>query len=242
MYVSIDMETLEFVHVHADHDLCSAIAWLEMPDRSVTIENTDREHFLCKFTALELRMLYRNTTTEDITGTDDLIVREMLATVVETQLKPVFADLSELQAQIAAVEDDLYAGIQWKYSLGSKLPAKQEELFPLSQHCRPLDVITTQQAAQRAPQRRKPRSAPKPRATPVNSPTPAPARKQRMFSVRPTIWAVADKMWQEAGSPNDKATVLELRKKMMAVLEEEKGIKRTSSSNELGNWMKERLT
>lgn len=242
MFVSIDMDTLEFVHVHPDYETLSAIAWLEMPDRSVTIENTEREHFLVKMTPLELRMLYRNTTAEDITGTPDIVVREMLATVVETQLKPVFAHLTELQAQIEAVEDDLYAGIQWKYALGARRPAKQEELFPLPQRSRPLDVITAQQAAQRAPQRRKERSATPARVAPANAPQRPTVPKQRMSSVRPTIWAVADAMWQEAGSPKDKAVVLELRKKMMAVLESEKGIKRTSSSNELGNWMKERLT
>jgi len=241
MFVSIDMDTLEFVHVHKEHEIVSALAWLEMPDRSVTIENTDREYFLCKMTPLELRMLYRNTTGQDITGTDDLVVREMLATVVETQLKPAFADLTELQAQIEAVEDDLYAGVQWKYALGAKRPAKQEELFPLSQHCRPLDVITAQQAAQRAPQRRKVRNATPARVAQANAPQRPAVPKQRMSSVRPTIWAVADAMWQEAGSPTDKAVVLELRKKMMIALETDKGIKRTSSSNELGNWMKNRL-
>jgi hypothetical protein len=48
-------------------------------------------------------------------------------------------------------------------------------------------------------------------------------------------------MWEAAGKPTDKAVVLELRKKMMAELEEKHSVKRTSSSNELGNWMKDRL-
>lgn len=54
------------------------------------------------------------------------------------------------------------------------------------------------------------------------------------------IWAVADQMWQSIGKPTDKATVLTLRKAIMDRLEAS-GIKRTSSSNELGNWQKTRI-
>ena len=47
-------------------------------------------------------------------------------------------------------------------------------------------------------------------------------------------------MWAEAGSPNNKEEVLTLRKRIMKALEE-KGIKRTTSSAQLGNWHKERV-
>lgn len=57
---------------------------------------------------------------------------------------------------------------------------------------------------------------------------------------RLTIWDHADAVWKEAGSPTDPAAVLELRKRMMNELEL-KGVKRTTSSNELGVWMRERL-
>jgi hypothetical protein len=239
MFVSIDMDNLQFVHKHADHDTLSAIAWLEMPNRSVMIENTEREYFLAKMTGLDLRMLYKNTTGLDITGTDHIVVREMLATLVETKLKPVFANLSELEAQIALVEDDLYKGIAWKYALGAKRPTQQLEL--LSLHCDPLDGFTAQEAATRAPQRRKVRAATP--AAPKGPPVPVPPRAAtvRASSVRPIIWEYADRLWEEAGKPTDKAVVLQLRKTMMDVLEKEKGVKRTSSSNELGNWMKSRI-
>jgi len=240
MFVSIDMDALQFVHIHKDHDIVSALAWLEMPHKSVTIESTDRELFLSKMTALDLRMLYRNTTGLDITGTDHIVVREMLATLVEEKLKPAFAHIEELTAQIALVEDDLYKGIPWTYALGARRPSKQEELF--SQHCKPLSPDEGMDAATRAPQRRKLASATPVARAPASAPQRPAVPKQRMSSVRPTIWAVADAMWQEAGSPKDPKVVLELRKKMMDVLEKEKLIKRTSSSNELGNWMKERLT
>ena len=58
--------------------------------------------------------------------------------------------------------------------------------------------------------------------------------------MREKIWAVADRMWEEAGKPIEKGTVLALRKDIMNVLEQD-GVKRTSSSNELGNWQKARI-
>jgi hypothetical protein len=239
MFVSINMDDLQFVHKHADHETVSALAWLEMPGQSVTIENTDREFFLAKLTGLDLRMLYKNTTGLDITGTDHIVVREMLATLIETKLKTTFAHLAEVEAQIAEVEDDLYKGIPWSYALGSRKPAKQEDLFHL--HCKPLDAGEATEAAVRAPQRRKVRSATPTAAASAPALQRPRAAAMRMSSVRPTIWAVADEMWEAAGKPTDKEVVLALRKEMMARLETEKSIKRTSSSNELGNWMKSRI-
>lgn len=239
MFVCVDMDNLQFIHKHREHEVVSGLAYLEACDRSTLVDNTDRENFLLNMSQLDLRMLYRNTTGLDITGTDDIVVREMLATIVNDHIEARLVVPAELDAQIEAVIDDLEKGIPWKYSLGARRPAKQEQLFPL--HCKPLSGDAAMQAATRAPQHRSPRAAPKPRATPTVAPQPAPLRKVRAHSVRPTIWAVADSMWQAAGSPTDKTVVLELRKKMMSELEEKHGVKRTSSSNELGNWMKERL-
>lgn len=239
MFVCVDMDNLQFIHKHREHEVVSGLAYLEACDRSTTVDNTEREHFLINLTPLDLRILYRNTTAEDITGTDDTVVREMLAEIVDNHIKASLVVPAELELQIAAVIDDLEKGIPWKYSLGAKRPAKQDQLFSL--HCKPLPPVTAQQAAARAPQQRAQRAAPKARAAPVAPPQAAPVRKARAHSVRPTIWAVADAMWQAEGSPTDKTVVLELRKKMMVELEEKHGVKRTSSSNELGNWMKERL-
>lgn len=239
MFVSVDLDKLQFLHKHRDHETISALAFLEAPHRSVLIDNTDRPEFLCKMTSFDLRMLYRNTTATDITGTNDIVVRELLATLVEANLLETLAVRDEVEAQVAAVDDDLHKGIPWKYARGSKRPAKQEQLFNL--HGAPLDPHTAAEAAQRAPQRRAARTPTARPAATVTAPAPPPAVKQRASSVRPTIWAVADRMWAEAGSPKDKAVVLELRKKMMAVLETENNVKRTSSSNELGNWMKDRV-
>lgn len=238
MFVCVDTDALQFIHKHRVHEVVSGLAFLEACDRSTLVDNTGNPNFLMHLNALNCRWLYRNTTGEDITGTDDLVVREMLATIVE-KLSTSLVIQADLDLQIAAVEDDLHAGKPWRYALGAKKPKPYEPLPSL--HCKPLIGDEAQKAALRAPQVRAARAAPKPRAAPVAAPPQAPIRRARASNVRPTIWAVADSMWSEAGSPKDKAVVLELRKKMMAVLEEKHSIKRTSSSNELGNWMKERL-
>jgi hypothetical protein len=239
MFVSIDMDTLQFLHKHHDQMVLGGLSFLEAPHHSIRNENVDSPHFLLGMTPLEIRMLYRNTTGEDPTGSDDQVMREMLAMIVYDHMPPTLALAAEVDAQVAAVEDDLHKGIPWKYALGAKVPAKAMELFPL--HCKPLDAVDKHKAATMAPQRRAVREAPKPRNAPPPPPAAPRAPKQRASSVRPVIWAVADEMWAAAGSPTDVKVVLELRKKMMATLEADKGVKKTSSSNELGNWMKARL-
>ena len=239
MFVSVDMDTLQFLHKHHDQEVLSGLSFLEAPHHSVRNENTNSENFLIGMTPLEIRMLYKNTTGEDLTGSDDQILREMLAIVVNDHMPPTLALAAEVEAQVAAVEDDLYKGIPWKYALGAKVPAKSIDLFPF--HCKTLDAVDKHKASQQAPQRRAKREAPKPPTPTAPAPSPCPALKQRASSVRPQIWAVADEMWVAAGSPKEVAAVLALRKQMMGVLEEKHGIKKTSSSNELGNWMKARL-
>lgn len=239
MFVSINMDTLRILHKHHDQFVLNGLSFLEAPHHSIRNENVDSENFLLGLSSLDVRILYKNTTGEDVTGTDDQVLREMLAMLVVNHMPPTLALQDEVQAQITAVEDDLYNGIAWKYALGAKVPAKAIELVPL--HCKPLDHIDTHKAAQRAPQARAVRGAtvaPPPAESAPTAPAPP---KARASSVRPTIWAVADEMWQAAGSPTDTPVVLALRKKMMAELEEKHAVKKTSSSNELGNWMKARM-
>lgn len=61
----------------------------------------------------------------------------------------------------------------------------------------------------------------------------------RTSGTRDIIFGVADEMWREAGEPRDKSEILKLRKEMMNRLEAE-GVKRNTSSNTLGVWVKER--
>lgn len=249
MFVSIDMDNLMFLHCHADHDTLSALSFLEAPDRTIQNENTDRAHFLMSLDLEDLQKLYRNTTSseppaplvpplEDTRRAHEAFLRELLAGVVTT-MKPTLASMVELEAQIACVEDDLYNGVAWSYARGSRKPAKQEQLFRMVAPASTLSAVA--QAATAAPQRVI-ATTPAPVAPKAEAAPSAPhALKQRASSVRPLIWQVADAMWAEAGSPIDVPVVLALRKTMMVELEEKHAVKKTSSSNELGNWMKARL-
>ncbi len=80
---------------------------------------------------------------------------------------------------------------------------------------------------------------------PVDSTEPTttvqPLMVQSRGVVRDQIWQFADAQWEASGKPMDKKVVLALRKAMMPQLEKEYGIKVTTSSNELGNWMKARV-
>lgn len=252
-YISVNRSDLCFVHKHHLQTVCSALAWLEMPHKCVVIENTE-QFFLSTFTLNELRQLYKNTfghdapkapanntltTQASILDYWERFLQELFLQYVG-QLKPTLALEHEVQAQIELVEDRLYAGEPFTYALGSKRPAQPGELFPLK-----CDAVASEadvaRAAVKAAQPRPVVAATPTPASPESAPTPASAPRQRSSSVRPAIWQVADDMWKAAGSPKDKNVVLELRKKMMVELDEKHGIKKNTSSNELGNWMKDRL-
>lgn len=79
-----------------------------------------------------------------------------------------------------------------------------------------------------------PGSRPLPAANPAPAAPPAPRGGGRAL-----IWAHMDKIWEAAGKPTQASTVLALRKRCMDELEPQ-GVKRTSASSELGNWMKAR--
>lgn len=238
MFVAIDSILLLFTHKHRDHETVSALSFLECANRTIRIENTEREHFLVDMTGYQLRTLYRNTTGQDITGTADIVVREMLATIAETSLVSSLAMLPDVLAQVDAVSDGLYQGRHFQYALGLKLPKPAGDFKTL--HCKPLTPSVATECATRAPQRRKVATVPTAPAASATPAQPAQPKQARAFSVRPQIWELADRVWGAAGKPMDKDVVLKLRKEMMVQLEAI-GIKKTSSSNELGNWMKERL-
>lgn len=81
------------------------------------------------------------------------------------------------------------------------------------------------------------RPDPAPAAVTVPAKTPSAPRGGN----RVIIFEVADRMWNEAGSPRDLSVVLPLRKTIMAELEANHGIKKTTSSTALGEWQKLRL-
>lgn len=246
MRIAVDMENLRITHIHPDVDIIHGLVYLEgAGTKYVLFENTDRAGFLSKLTTLEINLLYRNTTGQDFpAGVDDLTRRQVLAELVDaSEPRKVVPD--ELEVQIQAVSDKLEAPLKdatlFRYVLGARIPAINDGgLFPIK--AAPVSAAQLEMAAQVAPQRRElpasPCKAPSPAARPTLARS---APRANGGSVRPVVWAVADRMWEAAGKPAEKGVVLELRKKIMTVLEEENGVKKTTSSTSLGEWMKARL-
>jgi hypothetical protein len=234
MFVSIDMDKLVLMHKHADHEVLSALSWLECGQHvSVLVESTARDQFLARMSRIDLCILYKNTTGAELVASDSHVLRRQLSDLIEaTPAAPV--DKDELLAQVAAVDDRIHAGERFSYARGAMVPAQAQELFPLV--ARPLSTAQLLESEKRAPQ-------PLTRSNEL-PPPPAPAPvvlKTRAVNVRPVIWAHADAGWEAAGKPTDRAAVLALRRAWMKELDEGKNIRPTTSSNELGAWMKARL-
>jgi hypothetical protein len=233
MHCAIEMTELRLTHFHPIADVVGGLVYLESAKlKHVRFDDTFSPNFLDSLTTLELDKLYLNTTGLPFPPSlDDLARRDALATLIEG-LTPQVVDRDELAAQIDAVSDQLEAPVstatQFKYVLGARVPRELDGgLFPI---------------AALAPQRRSARSASTVPAAQAKRTARPPSERSTVPSggSRPAIWAHADKVWEAAGKPMNPAEVLVLRKRMMIELEEQ-GIKKTTSSTALGDWMKQRL-
>lgn len=252
MYVTIDCDNLRFLRKHPDVLLLSNLAWIETPHISISIQPCDSPSFLSSFTDLELKMLYRNTTGQDQRFYGDALRAVFMELVQGMPLFVGTASEVERQAALIPIDND----VPYLYIAGASKPARQADLFELPYHTSPslpsepataslgkraasiLYPNAQTQAAQYAAQVAEQRSTP---ATPQAKSAPRVAGTPRAGGVRDTVWSVADAMWELEGKPTERTLVLALRKRVMLVLEEEHAVKRTSSSNELGNWQKNRI-
>jgi hypothetical protein len=152
MFVSIDMDELRFLHKHHDHETVSRLSWLECGQHtSIRIDNTDADNFLRGVAHGDLLTFYGKVTGDDTReaqwGDRAEQFRERLREAA-LNLPPTVALIEEVDAQVAAVDDRLYAGERFKYVLGSRVPAQAQELFPLVG--RPLTQQQTKAADARA--------------------------------------------------------------------------------------------
>lgn len=241
MFVSVDMDKLVFLHKHHDHDTLSGLAFLEAPDRTVSIESTQIGNFLKGMSRLDLCLLYKNTTTGFLVHQETGILRWQLGQLVES-MKPTLALLDEVQTQVAAVEDDLHKGAAYKYVLGAKVPAKGQELFPLQ--AKPLSekVLETVAAKIEA-------APPIPPAPPVRPTRVAPEQAAKAapterkggpkVAVRPIVRAACDKAWEAAGQPSDKAQLKAMTTLLIPALEAD-GYHPTTIRIKISEWIKEK--
>lgn len=236
MYVSIDLNGLRFLHKHSDVKTVCNLVHIECPDLDVAVTPCDISGFVSDLTMLELAMLYRNTTGHDHSAANSASLRGVLADLGQ-RLPCTDADPFEAEQQAAKLSGQ---HSPHKYVRGAYTPGKVLELFPLTAERNPdeANVPALQPVTLRTPSA--PTVAPvTPRSHPVPAQRAAPTASRG--GGRAVIWEVADSMWEKAGKPTSKDQVLALRKRIMDVLESDKGVKRTSASSELGQWQKARI-
>jgi len=223
MYVSLDMQNMRIVHKHSSVNAVCGLVHIELPDVAVNVCPIDMT--VKHKTDMEIKMLFRSCFPGQA---DHMPVAEMKSKILQFAEEFPVTDLDELEVKRQA--DSIRDGDKkaYKYVKGSFRASRPAELFAdaTGDAARASATVPASSAA------RPVRPAVAPRAA-TGSP--------RASGVREKIWAVADRMWEEAGKPTEKSTVLALRKDIMNALEQD-GVKRTSSSNELGNWQKARIT
>lgn len=222
MYVSLDMQNMRIVHKHSSVNAVCGLVHIELPDVAVNVCPIDMT--VKHKTDMEIKMLFRSCFPGQA---DHMPVAEMKSRILQFAEEFPVTDLDELEVKRQA--DSIRDGDKkaYKYVKGSFRASRPAELFADATG----DAVRAGATVPASSAARPVRPAAAPRAA-----TGAP----RSSGVREKIWAVADRMWEEAGKPTEKSTVLALRKDIMNALEQD-GVKRTSSSNELGNWQKARI-
>lgn len=234
MYILINLDTLKVHHKNESINALCEVAEIECRDECTLVTNCDNGAYLKQFTHMELRMMYKNITGQDI---PDSVASRFLTAVLWKQIDLIpTSTINEVEAERQALYCEGKEGL-FKYCQGAFRPAKVDELFSqVSEHSD--DIIRQATKGEfnkdlKAPVRR---TATKPVPTQATAVKNGPTRG----TAKIIIWAVADSMWEAVGKPIDKAEVLKLRKEIMNKLESDEGVKRTSSSSELGKWHKER--
>lgn len=217
MYVSIDRDHMRVMHKHHEMRVVCDLVHIEAPH--VASISCPMDMCLKDKTELELKLLYRNTVGGDHIPHDvrDKVMA-FIAALPESDVVP-----EEVRRQAANIKDG--DSKPYQYVKGAYHPARPGLLF---------DILSSNT---QAPQGTANTVAPSNSAARPQRPAAAP----RQGGVREVIWAVADRMWEAASKPTEKSAVLALRKAIMSTLETENSVKRTSSSNELGNWAKARI-
>lgn len=250
MYISLNKSNMRFYHKHESLIVVLNLVDIELShnDDAVMITAFDKVAFFDDFTQAELELLYRNTTGKSDVGLYGDALKAVICALAD-KLPITDANAWETAIQAAYVRGK--EGLPFSYTKGSNLPISQQALWAqdhLVANAALLEAALVDSSKHSRPHR--PRedaavsSAPRVGYATPQPPTVAgkPAiSQQRTRGAREKVWATADRMWEEAGKPTSKEEILALRRKMMDVLEAD-GIKRTSSSNELGNWQKSKLS
>lgn len=243
MYILIDRERMVLLHKSQDVNSLANVAWIECHNAVYCIFPLDDATGFRDFTDMELGILYRNITGKDYHSLNRpqllQVIFDLCSRIPESDINAFEADR---QAEFVKEGDER----RWLYVRGASRPAQKADLF--EPECKTTEQSETEEtnarsgklpALQRKAVPRKPSTGSE--STVVNAQQPAKAQSgPKRGTAKAIIWSVADKMWEDSGKPTDKTEVLSLRKVIMGHLEKEEGIKRASSSSELGQWHKTR--
>lgn len=243
MYTLIDRDNMRFRGKHDDHVCLSKLAWIEDPHVAVVIWPLDTPQELAGFSDVELRLLYKHTTGVDHTSVNRAVLMASCYALFE-QLPVTDINSYEIDIQYRSIEGGDYR--RFLYAKGSSVPAQQGDLFEpvhlqtqprfTNEHLMALVGLVGQKHVAAPIALATPRSPAVRPATPARGTVPAaPKGGQRTL-----IWERMDRIWEKADKTTNPKIILGLRKTCMDELEAECGVKRTSASSELGNWMKAR--
>lgn len=246
MYISLNKSSMRFYHKHPSMIVVLNLVDIELShkDDSVMITAFDKVTFFDDFTEAELQLLYRNTTGKTEVPVHGDALKAVICALAD-RLPVTDANAWETALQASYVRGK--EGISFSYAKGANFPISQQVLWEPNHLTADSTVLDSalQNSGKHNRAHRPAESAAVSSAPRVGYATPQPptiARapaisQQRTRGVREKVWATADRMWEEAGKPGSKEEILMLRRKIMDVLEAD-GVKRNSSSNELGNWQK----
>lgn len=240
MFILIDRAQSAIVHKHIDLEALRLLSWIECANDTITLPLGNPAHLSRELENHTLRDIYKASTGKEIGGFGNALavaVHRMALRLPETN-----AALSELQAQRKHVMDGDKS--HWQYARGAMVPLQHSGTFtPDPLKTEPEDV-ELQLAAQSRPvyTPNGVPSAPGGPAAGATAPNAREAREPQIGGKREIIFRVADDVWSAAGSPRELPAILQLRKRMMDILESEHGMKRTTSSTALGDWQKLRLS
>lgn len=251
-YVAIDLKNLRILHRVATMGICSSLVWLECTDdETVMISSMDRGPDWQRFTDAGLVMLYKNTCKEAPVG---MTRRQIIQVLIDNlEAMPILdVKVTELDTQCMVAESMEVEGKRppMLYVKGSYRPTlRGDSELPFLANAVSVDIVNSARAG-KLPAFNAALPVPCTNVLPAAITHVIPANSAPAKVVKPAtnnpagkvsvlIWDVIDRLWEAAGKPVDPKIVLGLRKQAMDELEL-LGVKRTTASNELGNWWKAR--
>lgn len=244
-YVAIELSKLQVLFVIDNIWAAGCMLALQCQDTDALYvgEMSRGQDWQC-FTDSQLVSLFRNVT--GLPSICSMTRRQIIQVIVDAiaAIEPVKYKKHELELQCQAAEQMGEGRPRLQYVYGAYKPAIMGDgELPFAKG------FATQENIDNAKAGKLPAfTAPQPVANPVPLPqtvTPAiaPATAPKQASTAPAgkvsavIWDVAERIWISKGSPKEIKDIMLVRKEAMDELEKN-GIKRTTASNELGNWQR----